>query len=158
DPSTGPLLFATRWITHFCAPTFVLLAGVSAGLMARRKSPGELARFLTLRGLWLILIEVLVISTAFSFSPAGVSELGGHTFIALQVIWAIGASMVVLGGMQFLGPQVCLAVGLAIVFGHNLLDTVWPPASTTGITGPLWTVLHARQAYVVGPFWVYFSY
>jgi len=158
DPSTGPLLFATRWITHFCAPTFVFLAGVSAGLMARRKSSGELARFLVLRGLWLILIEVLVISTAFSFAPMGVAALGGRTLVGLQVIWAIGASMVVLGGMQHLGPRACLAVGLAIVFGHNLLDAVWPPASMTGTTGPLWVVLHARQVYEVGPFWVFFSY
>ena len=158
DPSTGPLLFATRWITHFCAPTFVLLAGVSAGLMARRKSPAELARFLVLRGLWLLLIEVLVISTAVSLSPLGLDDLGGRTYVGLQVIWAIGASMVVLGGMQYLGPRACLAVGLAIMFGHNLLDAVWPPASTTGITGPLWAVLHARQVYEVGPFWVYFSY
>ena len=147
DPSVSPLLFATRWITHFCAPTFVLLAGVSAGLMAQRKTPGELARFLVLRGLWLILIEVLVISTAFSFAPAGIPELGGRTLIALQVIWVIGASMVLLGGMQYLGPMACLLVGLAIVFGHNLLDSFWPPASMTGVTGPLWVVLHARQAY-----------
>ncbi len=158
DPSTGPLLFATRWITHFCAPTFVFLAGVSAGLMARRKSSGELARFLVLRGLWLILIEVLVISTAASFAPTGIPELGGRTYVGLQVIWAIGASMVVLGGMQYLGPRACLTVGLAIMFGHNLLDPIWPPASTTGVTGPLWVVLHARQAYQVGPLWVYFSY
>lgn len=158
DPSTGPLLFATRWITHFCAPTFVFLAGVSAGLMAHRKSSGELARFLVLRGLWLILIEVLVISTANTFAPLGIAELGGRTYVGLQVIWAIGASMVVLGGMQYLGARACLAVGLVIVFGHNLLDAVWPPASNTGTTGPLWVVLHARQAYQVGPFWVYFSY
>jgi uncharacterized membrane protein len=158
DPSVSPVLFVTRWITHFCAPTFVFLAGVSAGLMGQRKSSGELARFLALRGIWLLLIEVLVISTAFSFAPLGVAELGGRTFVALQVIWAIGASMIVLGGMQYLGRGTCLAVGLAIVFGHNLLDSVWPPASTTGVTGPLWVVLHARQAYEVGPFWVYFSY
>jgi uncharacterized membrane protein len=126
--------------------------------MARRRSSGELARFLVLRGVWLILIEVLVISTAVSFAPLGIAELGGRTYVGLQVIWAIGASMVLLGGMQYLGARACLAVGLAIVFGHNLLDAVWPPASTTGITGPLWAVLHARQVYEVGPLWVYFSY
>src|SRR5262245_66268778 len=92
DPTTGPLLFATRWITHFCAPTFVFLAGTSAGLMASRKSPAELASFLLTRGVWLILLEVLVISSAWTFAPTGITELGGRTYIALQVIWAIGAS------------------------------------------------------------------
>ena len=106
DPTAaavGPLLFATRWITHFCAPTFVFLAGTSAGLMARRRPPAELARFLLTRGLWLIVLEVFVISTAVSFAPAGIAELGGRTYVGLQVIWAIGASMVVLAGAQFLG-------------------------------------------------------
>lgn len=158
DPTVSPLLFITRWITHFCAPTFVLLAGVSAGLMARRKSPAELAGFLVLRGLWLILIEVLVISTAFSFAPLGIADLGGRTLVGLQVIWVIGASMVVLGGMQYLGAKACLAVGVAIVCGHNLLDAIWPVASMTGTTGPWWVVLHARQAYQLGPFWIFFSY
>jgi uncharacterized membrane protein len=158
DPSVGPLLFATRWITHFCAPTFVLLAGVSAGLMAQRKSSGELAGFLVLRGLWLILLEVLIISTASSFAPTGIAELGGRTLVGLQVIWAIGASMVLLGGLQYLGPMACLAIGVAIVCGHNLLDAIWPPASTTGVTGPLWAVLHARQVYELGPLRIYFSY
>jgi uncharacterized membrane protein len=158
DPSVSPILFVTRWITHFCAPTFVLLAGVSAGLMARRKSPTELAGFLVLRGFWLILIEVLVISTAFSFAPTGIPDLGGRTLVGLQVIWVIGASMVLLGGMQYLGPKACLAVGVAIVCGHNLLDAIWPAASMTGTTGPWWVVLHARQAYQPGPFWIFFSY
>jgi uncharacterized membrane protein len=158
DPTVSPLLFATRWITHFCAPTFVFLAGVSAGLMSSRRSPAELGRFLALRGLWLILIEVLVISTASSFAPAGIAELGGRTIVGLQVIWAIGASMLVLSGVQFLGPRACLAIGLLIVFGHNALDWAWPPASTTSATGPLWVALHARQAYAVGPFWIFFSY
>jgi uncharacterized membrane protein len=158
DPATSPLLFATRWITHFCAPTFVFLAGTSAGLMARRKRPAELASFLLTRGLWLIVLEVLVISITWSFAPTGIAELGGQTYVALQVIWAIGASMVVLAGAQFLGRRACLAIGAAILLGHNLLDAVWPAASTTGSTAPLWAVLHARQLYEVGPFSVYFSY
>ena len=158
DPATGPLLFATRWITHFCAPTFVFLAGTSAGLMARRKRPPELASFLLTRGLWLIVLEVFVISTASSFSPTGIADLGGRTYVGLQVIWAIGASMVVLSGAQFLGRRACLAIGAAIVLGHNLLDPVWPAASITGTTGPLWAVLHARQLYEVGPVSVFFSY
>jgi uncharacterized membrane protein len=157
-PATSPLLFATRWITHFCAPTFVFLAGTSAGLMARRRSSRELASFLMTRGLWLIALEILVISTTWSFAPTGVAEFGGRTYVALQVIWAIGAGMVVLAGAQFLGRRACLAIGAAILLGHNLLDAVWPAASTTGSTAPLWAVLHARQAYEVGPFWVFFSY
>src|SRR5580765_7824380 len=120
DPGSGPLLFATRWITHFCAPTFVFLAGVSAGLMAQRKSPSSLARFLVVRGLWLIVLEVLVVSTAASFAPLGIAELGGRTYVGLQVIWAIGASMVALAAVQYLGSRACFALGVAIIFGHNL--------------------------------------
>jgi uncharacterized membrane protein len=158
DPSAGPLLFATRWITHFCAPTFVFLAGTSAGLMSRRKSPSELASFMLTRGLWLIAVEVLVISTANSFAPMGIAELGGRTYVGLQVIWAIGASMVVLAGAQFLGRRACLAIGTAIILGHNYLDAFWPAASMTGTTGPLWVALHARQLYEVGPFSIFVSY
>ncbi|HEY2782248.1 MAG TPA: heparan-alpha-glucosaminide N-acetyltransferase domain-containing protein [Steroidobacteraceae bacterium] len=158
NPATGPLLFATRWITHFCAPTFVFLAGTSAGLMARRKASSDLAKFLLLRGFWLVILEVLVISTSATFAPAGIADLGGRTYIGLQVIWAIGASMIALAGAQYLGVRACFAIGAAIVLGHNLLDAVWPAASTTGVTGPLWVVLHARQVYEVGGFWIYFSY
>ncbi|MBS0580674.1 MAG: DUF1624 domain-containing protein [Proteobacteria bacterium] len=158
DPRTGFALFFTRWVTHFCAPTFVFLAGTSAGLMTHRKTPSELAKFLLVRGLWLIFLEVFVVSTAASFGPGGIAELGGHTYVGLQVIWAIGASMVALAGAQFLGPRACLVIGLAVVFGHNLLDGVWPAGSSTAATASLWAVLHSRQVYEVGPFSVYFSY
>jgi uncharacterized membrane protein len=158
DPATGPLLFATRWITHFCAPTFVFLAGASAGLMASRKMPSELASFLLTRGLWLIAVDAFVISTLYSFSPTGMAGLGGRTYVGLQVLWSLGASMVVLAGAQFSGRRACLAIGAAIVLGHNLLDPIWPAASTTGTTGPLWVVLHARQLYEVGPLSIYFVY
>ena len=158
DPNVSPLLFATRWITHFCAPTFVFLAGTSAGLMARRRSPAELASLLLTRGLWLIVLEVLVISTATSFAPTGVEGFGGRIYIHLQVIWVIGASMVILAGAQFLGRRACLAIGAAIVLGHNLLDAIWPAAMTSASTAPLWAALHSRQFYDVGPFAIYFNY
>jgi uncharacterized membrane protein len=158
DSSTGPLLFATRWITHFCAPTFVFLAGTSAGLMARRKTPAALAAFLLTRGLWLIALEVVVISTAWTFAPTGVAGFGDRIYVALQVIWAIGASMVILAVAQFLGRRACLAIGAAVLLGHNLLDPFWPAASTTGSTGPLWVVLHARQVYETELLRIFFSY
>src|SRR6187200_1035980 len=94
DPMANPNVtvgvFATRWITHFCAPVFVLLAGTSAGLMATRKSRIELARFLFMRGTWLILVEMTIISLALTFAPRGIPEFGGQVLIVLQVIWAIG--------------------------------------------------------------------
>jgi uncharacterized membrane protein len=158
DPATGPLLFATRWITHFCAPTFVFLAGTSAGLMATRKKPAELASFLLTRGLWLVALEVFVVSAAWTFAPTGVAGFGGRTYIALQVIWAIGASMVLLAAAQFLGRRVCLAIGAAVLLGHNLLDPLWPAASTSGNTAGVWAALHARQVYEIGSFRIFFSY
>jgi uncharacterized membrane protein len=158
DPTISPLLFATRWITHFCAPTFVLLAGTSAGLMANRKTPAELASFLVTRGLWLIALEVLIVSTGWAFAPTGVDGWGGRTYVAFQVIWVIGASMVILAGVQFLGRRACLVIGAVILLGHNLLDAFWPAAMTSGSTAPLWAALHSRQFYDVGPFAVFFSY
>jgi uncharacterized membrane protein len=157
-PGASPWLFATRWITHFCAPTFVFLAGTSAGLMSHRKTPAELASFLLSRGLWLIVLEVFVISVTWTFAPTGVEGFEGRTYVALQVIWAIGASMVVLAGAQFVGRRACLAIGAAILLGHNLLDAVWPPGSAAGSTAPLWAVLHSRQVYELSEFRVNFAY
>jgi uncharacterized membrane protein len=157
DPDVAPALFLTRWITHFCAPVFVLLAGTSAGLMAARKSPAELGRFLLTRGLWLIAIEIVVISTGWTFAPHGIAQLDGLVLVTMQVIWAIGASMVVLAGLQFLGRGACLALGVAIVVGHNLLDGLWP-ASTMFQTGPLWIALHAQMTANAGPFTFVFVY
>ena len=160
NPSIGAALFVTRWITHFCAPTFVFLAGTSAGLMAARKSPSDLGRFLLSRGAWLILIEALVISTAWTFSPLGMDELGGLVRVPMQVIFAIGASMIVLAGVQFLGRRACAGIGAAVLLGHNLLDPLWPQTALldTSTGGPLWAALHSQTTYLAGPILIRFTY
>ena len=131
---TDLALFATRWITHYCAPVFVFLAGASAWIAGTRRTHGQLARFLLSRGLWLILLEVTVISFGWYFSTRW--TMGARA----QVIWAIGASMVVLAGLIHLPRAAVAAFGLALVVGHNLLDGVAPAAF--GAFAPLWHVLH----------------
>jgi uncharacterized membrane protein len=153
NPNVGFAIFFTRWITHFCAPAFVFLAGTSAGLMALRKTQSALAAFLFTRGVWLIFVELFVVATAWSFAPGGVEQLGGRVGLVMQVIWAIGASMVVLAGAQFLGQRVCLTIGAAIVVGHNLLDAVWPATGGVFDFGhPWWVAMHAQMAIAGGPF------
>jgi uncharacterized membrane protein len=159
DPNVSVPLYFTRWITHFCAPVFVFLAGTSAGLMAARKSPGDLAKFLITRGLWLVIMEIVVVSTAISFSPFGDPNFNGKVFLLLQVIWAIGVSMIVLGLCQFLGRKVCLLLGASIVLGHNALDGVWPEASEyPQFAAPAWIGLHSFFAQPLGPFFVINAY
>ncbi|HEY0677582.1 MAG TPA: heparan-alpha-glucosaminide N-acetyltransferase domain-containing protein, partial [Chitinophagaceae bacterium] len=113
--TTTPVLYFTRWITHLCAPLFVFLSGTSAFLVGQRKSKGELSRFLITRGLWLILIEVTIVTFGMAFDPE-------FRFIILGVIWAIGISMVLLGILIWLPFTVILTLGIIIVFGHNILD------------------------------------
>jgi len=159
NPAIGAALFFTRWITHFCAPVFVFLAGTSAGLMTSRKTPSALGKFLLTRGLWLIVIECVVVANAWSFAPWGIVQLGGRVGVAMQVIWVIGASMVVLSGAQFLGRRACFVIGASIVLGHNLLDPIWP--ATDGLfdaAHPVWIALHAQMRTDIGPFsfiWIY---
>ena len=159
DPNASVPLYFTRWITHFCAPVFVFLAGTSAGLMVARKGARELAWFLLTRGLWLIFIEIFVISTFITFSPGGIEQLGGRTLAFMQVIWAIGGSMVLLAAFQFLGRKACLLLGAAIVLGHNALDGHWPSApDITGTELPLWASLHTPMSKAAGPFHFLFIY
>lgn len=128
---TYAALFLTRFVTHICAPTFVLLAGVSAFLYGTKTDDrGALARFLLTRGAWLILLDIAVVS------PIWGLELG---WIDLGVLWAIGFSMIMLAALVFLPPRVVLLIGALILLGHNLLDNVH--ASELGDWAPLWTIL-----------------
>ncbi|HLT81108.1 MAG TPA: heparan-alpha-glucosaminide N-acetyltransferase domain-containing protein [Cyclobacteriaceae bacterium] len=134
-------LFFTRWITHFCAPVFVFLAGTSAYLVGRRKGASELSFFLLTRGLWLIVLELTVVNFGWFFNLR-------FPFIALQVIWAIGVSMLALSLMVRLPFKVILITGLVLVFGHNLLDSVHFPG--TGIGSFLWALLHDQSYFPLG--------
>jgi len=140
---TTPILFFTRWITHFCAPIFVFLAGTSIALqLARGKSKPELSRFLITRGLWLIVLEFTVIRAAVAFD-FDTTSLG-----FIQVIWAIGVSMIVLAGLIHLPLRAVAAIGIAIVALHNLGDGIrvqgWagPGSPAPGFGDALWMVLH----------------
>jgi len=141
--TTTPLLFFTRWITHFCAPVFVFLSGASIYLQSLRKTKKELSVFLIKRGLWLIAVEFILISFAWSFNP-------NYQFIFLQVIWAIGISMLILGLCIRLPYAVILTIGLLIVFGHNLLD--YPEAAPNLQAGFWWDLLH-HSRFSVYPYW-----
>ena len=126
--TTTPLLFFTRFITHYCAPIFVFLSGTSIYLQSLRKTKKELSTFLIKRGLWLIFAEVAIIALAWTFNPQ-------YNLIPLQVIWAIGISMVLLGLLIHLPYTIILLLGLVIVFGHNLLDI---PESAPGFKAGFW--------------------
>jgi uncharacterized membrane protein len=127
-------LFLTRWVTHFCAPVFVLLAGTAAYLARGRGRDGAaLSRFLLSRGLWLVLLEVTVVRLGWEFDLS-------YRFTMLQVIWAIGWSMVLLAALVRAPASVVGAFGLVLIAGHNLLDGV--DAASLGALRPLWLVLH----------------
>jgi uncharacterized membrane protein len=132
--TTTALLFFTRWITHFCAPVFVFLTGTSAFLYGiKNREPKEIAWFLLTRGLWLVCAELVLVNFAWTFDIT-------YSFRILQVIWAIGLSMITLSGLVFLPHTLIFAIGILLVFGHNLLD----PIHVQGSSFPdmIWYTLH----------------
>jgi uncharacterized membrane protein len=153
--TTTPFLYFTRWITHFCAPAFVFLAGVSAWLQGRKKSRKELSFFLITRGLWLVLIELTVVSF-------GITADIHFGMLILQTIWAIGISMIFLGLAIWLPFRVILITGLLIVFGHNSLDFV--EKDHKGPFPAWWNLLHVpgmipiSSDHLVGVFYPFLSW
>lgn len=137
DPvTTTPVLFFTRWITHFCAPLFVFLSGLSIYLQSLRKTPAELSAFLLKRGLWLIVAEVGIVTLGITFNPL-------YNLLILQVIWAIGISMVIMSLLVRLPQAAVFAFGVVIVFGHNLLD--FAEAAPGFKAGFWWHLLHSGR-------------
>jgi uncharacterized membrane protein len=130
---TSVALFFTRWITHFCAPTFVFLAGTSAFLVGTRKGKRELSSFLLKRGLWLLLLEVTVINFAWLFNIE-------FSLVLLAVIWALGVGMIALAGAIHFPFKMILVLGIILVAGHNLLDPIHVQGDNAAAVG--WSLLH----------------
>jgi uncharacterized membrane protein len=154
DPAAStPLLYLTRWITHLCAPGFVFLAGMGAGLQLLRGTPvPELARFLWTRGLWLVFLELSFFRVLIWW------DVHPSLLAMLQVIWAIGIGMIVLSALVRLPTRAVLALGALIVVGHNLLDrfavTPWrgPGTPVPSPLGKLWIVFHQGGLFPIADF------
>lgn len=140
--TTTPFLFFTRWITHFCAPTFLFLSGIGAFLSGQRRTKKDLSIFLLTRGLWLVLLEMVIITFAWRFDP-------GYHMVILQVIWAIGISMIILSAVIWLPMPIILFIGFAILLGHNLLDK--PEMENNNQLGLFWSIVHTPGGHYVLP-------
>jgi uncharacterized membrane protein len=131
DPATTTIpLFFTRWITHFCAPTFFLLTGVGACLSLRKKSKRELSKFLFTRGLWLIFLEIVI------FRCLGWQWNFDYHLLMLVVLWALGWAMIVLSVLVYLPTWLVATFGVVMIATHNLFDSIQS-------ANPLWTILHS---------------
>lgn len=148
---TSVPIFFTRWITHYCAPVFTLLAGVSASLYGFKNGRQSLSVFLFTRGLWLVLLELAYVTLMWTFNPH-------YPSFILQVIWALGISMMVLALLIHLPRKVLLVLGMLLVFGHNMLDTVHVTGQSTGAL--IWTLLHEQNfgSFHLGPFTLIIGY
>jgi len=169
-PAGGPApgIFFTRWVTHFCAPAFVFLAGTSAFLHGRKladfhgspeglryETHTALARYLVTRGAVLVLLELTLIRLAWTFN------VDFAHYILAGVIWMLGWCMILLAALMYLPLPAITAIGLAIVVGHNLIDPFLPqliPAAQASATPWLWQVLYFGPiAGGSGPFVVLYS-
>ncbi len=133
---TTPVIFFTRFITHFCAPAFVFLAGTSAFLYGSRKTKPEVSKFLITRGMWLIFVEIAIMNFIWFFDIS-------YSTILLQVIFAIGFSMIVLGTLIYLPQKAIFVLAMVLIAGHNLLDGI----TMEGDSFPsiVWYTLHQHS-------------
>lgn len=135
---TYPALFFTRWLTHFCAPLFIFLTGVSAFLYGQQvQSKSKLRNFLLSRGLWLVIVELVIINPSWQF---------GYNMVFVQVIWVIGISMIIMAGLIYLPTRWILLLCMPFVLFHNLLDDS-AVSSLLGDSSWLWMIIHQRGGF-----------
>ena len=135
---TSVVLFFTRFVTHFCAPVFIFLAGTSAFLIGTRKSKADLSVFLLKRGLWLVFLELTIVNFAWFFNFE-------FSLITLFVIWALGIGMILLAACIHLPFMITFLIGAIMVAGHNLLDGF--RVEGNGVDAILWSMIHQFQGF-----------
>jgi uncharacterized membrane protein len=139
---TTPILFLTRWITHFCAPVFMLTAGMGAFLWWKRnRTRRQLSAFLLTRGVWLVLLELVVMRGAYYF------DYSLQYPILLLVLWSLGACMIALAALAWLPLRLLAVLSIAALTLHNCLDGV--QATHFGSFAPLWNIFHQVGAFPV---------
>jgi uncharacterized membrane protein len=146
---TNAALFFTRFITHYCAPVFVFLSGISAYLYGTKKSKKQLSFFLLTRGVWLVLAELFIVSLFRTFNTS-------FTYVNFQVIGAIGVCMMLLSAIIYMPKSLIFFTGAAIILFHNTLDTVH--VSGNDLPAFLWSLLHDAKHFSFGRFDVYVRY
>jgi uncharacterized membrane protein len=135
DPAQSTLpIFFTRFVTHFCAPIFSFLAGLSAFMVGRRKTKKELSAFLIKRGLWLIFIEISIVTFAWQFDPY--FRINGFAVIAV-----LGMSMIILAGLIYVPRNALIVICCLVIIGHNLLDSINLPGNF------LWALIHHQELF-----------
>ncbi|WP_299681929.1 heparan-alpha-glucosaminide N-acetyltransferase domain-containing protein [uncultured Dokdonia sp.] len=139
--STHLVLYFTRFITHYCAPVFVFLAGTSAYLYGQKNGTKALSKFLITRGIWLIIVEIIINNFLWWFDIS-------YGMINLQVIWAIGFCMIILGLLIHLPKKILLTLGFLIVLGHNMLDSIHIPGES--LLSIIWKILHELSCVSIG--------
>lgn len=149
--TTTPILFLTRWITHFCAPVFMLTAGMGACFYCQRNNPAEagcptgrraLTRFLITRGLWLIALELTLMQFAYNFNLSTANP------IFLIVLYVLGACMIILAALIWLPVPLLLTISIVVIALHNLLDGIRSAS-------PAWILLHQVGAFpFAGRIWI----
>ena len=133
DPeNTNAITFFIRWVTHYCAPIFTFLAGVSAYIVGNKYNKKYLSKFLLTRGLWLVFVEIVIINFGWRFDIT-------FSYIVLGVIWMLGICMILMSLLIWMSNKKVLIFSLLVIFGHNLLDLF-------DISGSfLWALLHQQE-------------
>ena len=131
---TTPVLFFTRWITHYCLPVFMFAAGMGVYLYGRSRTRGQLSRFLWTRGLWFIALELTVMQFAYNFN------FSLRFLILLLILWIFGICLLAMAALVYVPVRWLAALSVAVIMLHNCLDGI--RAAQFGSTAWVWNLLH----------------